>query len=151
MIRSFKPTDMEAVIDIWLNASIKAHDFVAADFWRSKVAEMREVYIPASETYVYEENGEVKGFASLYEDTLAAIFVAPNAQGGGIGKSLMRKAKDARRKLQLNVYKENVNSVDFYLKCGFKPITEQVDAHTGHIEISMEFAREQAQAATPTD
>ena len=50
MIREYNPTDIEAVLDIWLTASIKAHDFVAPEFWESQVANMRDLYIPASTT-----------------------------------------------------------------------------------------------------
>lgn len=80
---------------------------------------MRGIYIPSGETYVYEEEGIIKGFVSLYEDTLAAILVYPNSQRTGIGKQLMRKAKEVRDNLNLSVYKENLSSIEFYKKCGF--------------------------------
>ncbi len=35
-----------------------AHDFVKSEFWKSKVDDMREIYIPSGETYVYEEEGD---------------------------------------------------------------------------------------------
>ncbi len=46
MIRKFIESDMNQVINIWLEASIKAHDFVDGEFWESKVKDMREIYIP---------------------------------------------------------------------------------------------------------
>jgi len=42
MIREFKQSDIDSIIDIWLNASIKAHDFIKKDFWESKTNEMRK-------------------------------------------------------------------------------------------------------------
>ena len=141
MIRPFKESDMERVLSIWLEASIEAHDFVARDFWESKVKDMRNVYIPASETYVYDDKGIIYGFASLLENTLAAIFVAPDAQGRGIGKTLMNKAKEIRQELNLSVYKENKNSIEFYKKCGFEAVKEQIDEHTGHAELIMVLNR----------
>jgi putative acetyltransferase len=51
----------------------------------------------------------------------------------------MKKAKSLRRKLNLTVYLENEKSILFYRKCGFKPVEERVDEHTGHIEILMEY------------
>ncbi|MBE0368176.1 GNAT family protein [Pseudoalteromonas aurantia] len=83
MIRQYKQEDSELVLDIWLQASIKAHDFVAAEFWGSQVSNMREIYIPASKTYVFEIDGGVIGFYSLYENLLAAIFVSPEHKGQG--------------------------------------------------------------------
>jgi putative acetyltransferase len=139
MIRYYEPSDTDQIISIWLAASIEAHDFVKKEFWESKVADMRDVYLPASETYVYEDNGIIKGFVSLHGDTLAAIFVSPGEQGKGIGQQLMAKSKGVRRNLSLTVYKANRKSVEFHKKCGFKTMKEQVDEHTGHPELVMEF------------
>jgi len=137
MIRQFEQSDMEQVLKIWLDASIQAHDFIDDEFWISKVPEMRDVYLPSGETFVYDKKGVVLGFASLYENTLAAIFVTPEMQGQGIGRQLMDSAKKMRNELRLTVYKENPQSVSFYDKCGFKRLKEQVDIHTGHPEIVM--------------
>lgn len=130
---------MNQVINIWLDASIKAHSFINEEFWRSKAKEMREIYIPSGETYVFEEEHIVKGFMSLKKDTLAAIFVSPNEQRKGIGKKLILKAKQLRKNLNLTVYKENTDSVEFYKKSGFKIIDEQKDLHTGHLELIMQY------------
>ena len=100
---------------------------------------MRDVYLPASETYVYDEAGMIKGFMSLAGNTIAALFVAPYAQGKGIGQQLMAKSKEVRQFLTLAVYKENTRSISFYRKCGFETVGEQVDTHTGHLELVMAF------------
>ncbi|MFA0550350.1 N-acetyltransferase [Vibrio lentus] len=140
MIREYNPADIEAVLAIWLTASIKAHDFVAPEFWESKVANMRDLYIPASTTYVYQVDGEVRGFYSLYEGVLAAIFVSTEHQGSGIGKQLIHHAKLECLNLSLNVYKENQATIEFYLSQGFSIVSEQVDEHTGHQEYTMHLA-----------
>ncbi|MCP3941840.1 MAG: N-acetyltransferase [Desulfobacteraceae bacterium] len=140
MIRRFKQSDMEQILQIWLSASQKAHDFIKKDFWESKVDDMRDIYLPASETYVYDEGGTIKGFVSLYEETLAAMFVSMVDQGRGIGKQLMVKAKQVRENLSLSVYKENNKSIEFYKKCGFKIKLEQIDGHTGMSELLMVFS-----------
>jgi len=88
---------------------------------------------------VFEEEHIVKGFMSLKKDTLAAIFVSPNEQRKGIGKKLILKAKQLRKNLNLTVYKENTDSVEFYKKSGFKIIDEQKDLHTGHLELIMQY------------
>ncbi|WP_417783237.1 N-acetyltransferase [Terasakiella pusilla] len=137
MIRKFDPADMDTVLDIWLEASVLAHDFVEQDFWHRQLQPMREIYIPASDTFVYQVAGQVVGFYALYEESLAAIFVAPNYQGRGIGKVLLSHAKTMREKLSLCVYKENQKSYRFYLSQGFTVIGEQQDKHTGHPEFLM--------------
>ena len=81
MIRPFTASDMEAVLRIWLDASVRAHDFVPAQFWQEQLPAMRTVYLPFAQVWVYEDAGQVLGFYALVEDQLAAIFVAPQQQG----------------------------------------------------------------------
>ncbi|MEZ9644969.1 N-acetyltransferase [Vibrio sp. 10N.261.52.C2] len=140
MIREYNPADIEVVLDIWLTASIKAHDFVAPEFWESQVGNMRDIYIPASITYVYQVDGEVCGFYSLYEGILAAIFVSPQHQGCGVGKQFIQHAKLECPNLSLNVYKENQATIEFYLSQGFSIVSEQTDEHTGHQEYTMHLS-----------
>ncbi|OEA47888.1 GNAT family N-acetyltransferase [Vibrio parahaemolyticus] len=137
MIRKYNENDIDSVLEIWLNASVKAHDFISVEFWESQVENMRNIYIPVSETYVYQAESKVAGFYALYENNLAAIFVSPELQGKGIGKQLLSHAKDQRAVLSLSVYKENQVSYQFYLSQGFKVISEQLDEHTGHPEYTM--------------
>ena len=52
---------------------------------------MRDVYLPAAQTWVWEEEGVLKGFASVIDDRfLGALFVAPAAIRSGIGKALSK-------------------------------------------------------------
>ncbi|KDM89886.1 N-acetyltransferase [Photobacterium galatheae] len=140
MIRTFTTADMEPVLNIWLAASLKAHDFIPADFWQSQVENMRTLYLPASAVYVYEDEETVKGFYALYDNQLAAIFVTPEAQGKGIGKTLLNHAKMQREMLSLNVYQRNQASYQFYLSQGFEVTAESTDEHTGEAEWVMAFS-----------
>ena len=142
MIREYQPSDLDQILTIWLAASIQAHRFIGADYWESKVSDMRDIYLPASETCVYEDQGRVVGFYSLFGNSLAAIFVAPELQGQGIGSALLEDAKSRRETLQLTVYRENASSVRFYQQHGFCSLGEQVDEHTGHPELLLEFSPE---------
>ena len=138
MIREYREADIDHILDTWLSASIKAHSFVGSKFWQSKVSEMRELYIPASETFVYEVDEQIAGFYCLYGNTLAAVFVSPSLQGQGIGSALMDDAKSRRSCLQLSVYSQNAPSIRFYKKHGFIALNEQIDEQTGHPEFIME-------------
>ncbi|WP_355661302.1 N-acetyltransferase [Halomonas salifodinae] len=139
MIRTFQDADSDQVLAIWLSASIQAHDFVPKAFWASQVEAMRDVYLPAAETWVFEEQGRVSGFYCLVETTLAAIFVLPQRQGRGIGAALIEDAKQRRDGLTLTVYRANRPSVTFYQKHGFVIEAEQVDANTGQPELVMRW------------
>lgn len=140
MIREYRNKDIERILDIWFSASLKAHDFIEGSFWESQVNNMRNLYIPSADiVYVYEKKNHVVGFYAMHENTLAALFVAPEFQRQGIGKALMLHAKSQKNNLELTVYKENESSCEFYLKQGFKVVSEQVDPHTGHLELLMRF------------
>lgn len=130
---------MNQVLEIWLAASIAAHDFIPREFWESKVQDMREIYLPSSEILVHEDDGEVDGFLALHGNTVAALFVSPPRQNSGVGTMLVQKAKESRDTLQLTVYMENRKSVRFYEKQGFHAVEERRDTHTGHNELLMAF------------
>jgi putative acetyltransferase len=138
MLCDYSAEDVDQILEIWLSASVRAHDFIEPAFWESKLEAMRNLYIPASETRVFENASGIIGFYSLYANTLAAIFVSPEYQGKGIGTALLNDAKCKRQTLHLTVYKANRASILFYEKQGFVAIGEQIDEHTGYPELVME-------------
>ena len=138
MIRPFNTkTDMAQVLSIWVDTSIEAHSFIPREFWVSKLDDMRNLYLPSSETYVYEEMGFISGFISLAGNTIAALFVLPAHQGKGIGTGLIGKAREMHSPLHVHVYTENDRAVSFYEKNGFMTVHEDIDGHTGHPELVM--------------
>jgi len=139
MIQPATPHDTEAILSVWLPTSKQAHDFINPNFWDSQLSAMREVYLPAADTYVYRLEDKVCGFYSMVGDTLAAIFVLPCYQGQGIGKQLINHAKARYQTITLTVYKNNEASVGFYKAQGFVVTYEQVDTHTGQLEYVMVF------------
>ncbi len=132
-------SDIDAILTVWLDASVKAHDFIESSFWQSQLDNMRDVYLPNSDVWVFELNAQVVGFYALHNNTLAAIFVAPQQQGRGIGKQLLNHAKQQRNELHLTVYKANEPSCRFYRSQGFTLVREQADSHTGHTELLLHF------------
>ena len=55
MIRYFQQQDEDSVIRIWLEASAIAHSFIPRSYWESKVPDMRNEYLPQSQTLVNED------------------------------------------------------------------------------------------------
>jgi putative acetyltransferase len=140
MIRRATAMDSEAITDLWLHASILAHRFLPRDFWVSRAEDMRSVYLPNSETWVKIQENTVKGFASLVDDHLAALFVHPSAQDRGLGRELLDFAQEKRQSLFLSVYSENYRAVCFYRRNGFHVVEERQDAHSGHLEFVMAWS-----------
>ncbi|MEN7549550.1 N-acetyltransferase [Rapidithrix thailandica] len=141
MIRKLENRDINEVLSIWLEASFIAHHFIPKHFWESQVEPMKNLYIPHSETWVYEENEKILGFVSLNKGELAAIFIDPSQQKKGIGKALLTQARSLREKLTLKVFKENTAAKAFYLKQGFVVTSEQTDPMTGHPELVMTWEK----------
>lgn len=142
MIRLFKEEDTEAVVSLWLEASIVAHDFVPRSFWEAAAVDMRTLYLPMSDEivlYVNDGTGELDAFMAFTGDFLAALFVAPHAQGKGLGSRMFRIARRMHPELTLAVYKENRRALAFYEKHGLRVCGERMEERTGHVELLMEF------------
>ncbi|MEN8381208.1 N-acetyltransferase [Acinetobacter radioresistens] len=129
-IRPASSDDFEKLVDIWFEASIRAHHFIPESYWEENKAEMQNNYLPRSEVYLAEDEQQIYGFIALVENEIAAIFVAPDQQGKGIGKLLISHAKNLRPQLVLNVYQDNKNSIAFYKSEGFEVVQESFETET---------------------
>lgn len=140
-IRSNNETEINKLVEIWYEGSLIAHDFIDRNYWKSKQSEMEEKYLPMSETYVVSNEKDIIGFLSMMDNYMAALFIDVKHQGSGYGKGLLDFIKSQRENIQLNVYKKNNNSVDFYLKNGFVVIEETLDEQTSEEEFLMEWKK----------
>jgi len=140
MIRPFEPPDMDAVLDIWLRASVSAHSFIDRTYWEKQTDAMRRHYLPSARTFVCEDEatGRIAGFVSCIGNFIAALFVDPDRQGTGIGKRLLEHARTRYGSLRLNVYTENRKAIRFYIRQGFRIVRRQNDPDTGHEELCMQ-------------
>jgi putative acetyltransferase len=129
--------DWDKIIDIWLRASLKAHDFIPASFWKNAVDDMKSLYLPHSEVYVVERGAEILGFAAMSEQTLAALFVDPAYQGQGIGSILLEEVKRRYGSILLKVYVKNKSAVQFYKNKDFRVVSQEIDERTGEEEYLM--------------
>ena len=75
MIRSFRQSDMEPIMEIWLAGNLQAHSFIPESYWRSNWEAVRG-QIPEAEICVWEEDGAVLGFIGLTDGYVAGLFTA---------------------------------------------------------------------------
>lgn len=82
---------------------------------------------PKFHIWVAESGGKVVGFCSAVKERevnrIMAIYVLPNYQSRGIGKSLMIKAFDwlgDSKDISVNVVRYNDNAIRFYERMGFE-------------------------------
>ena len=140
-IRLMTGEDISRVVDLWYEVSLEAHSFIPAAYWQDKREAMATRYLPRGETHLAVTKNEVKGFASVVGNYLAAVFVQRSAQGKGFGKGLLNYVKGKRVELELKVYIKNYRSVQFYLSQGFVIVGENMDKETGEIEYEMRWQR----------
>lgn len=139
-IRLSEECDINIIMEIWLESTIRAHSFIEKDYWVNNYDLVKTKYIPYSKTYVYEEGNKIKGFISIIENNfIGALFVDNNSEGNGIGKKLLDFAKKEYKSLSLAVYKENEKALKFYLREGFSIVKEQVNEYSKRLELMMEY------------
>lgn len=140
MIRIAVKDDYSHLIDIWLEASIKAHHFIDSSYWISSAQKMKDIYLPSSETWVLEvESNTIKGFVSVKGDHIAALFISTAYQGKGYGSIFLQFLKTKYDQLSLHVYALNEQAVHFYQKHGFQVVEEMLDENTGAKDYRMEW------------
>ena len=140
MIRKLRKTDLDEVAYIWLHTNKKAHDFIAETYWDEHF-EMVEGMLGDAEIYVFEEQGQIKGFVGLDGEYIAGIFVREKEQSLGIGKQLLDFVKSLKGQLKLNVYQKNERAIQFYLREEFSIQSESLDSNTGEKELIMVWKR----------
>ena len=140
MIRNMEPSDLDAVLDIWLESNLQAHPFVPAGYWRDNLEMVRE-QLPRAEVYVWEEPAGIQGFRGLSGGHIEGLFVRADARSRGIGRRLLEAAKEGRDRLTLCVYEQNGGAVRFYSREGFSVERRGTDSATGEAEFWMSWER----------
>lgn len=144
-LRPYLDEDFDALVTAWRAASVVAHPFLTPDFLDAEVTSIRDVYLPASETWVAVVDGEAIGFLALLGSEVGALFVHPKFWGRGIGLSLLDKAASLRDKLTVDVFEDNEIGRAFYTRCGFVATGQEVHKETG-----LPMIRMQLNEASPT-
>lgn len=125
-IRPYRPTDLDFLIALWLESTITGHPFIKESYWYESEPLVRQEYIPNATTWVYEHRGQLGGFISIMADKfIAALFVATDLQGKGVGKTLIRYAQACYPMLMLEVFQKNYHAHQFYKRLGFSDISEE--------------------------
>jgi putative acetyltransferase len=131
MIRKYTQEEIPTLLVIWGKAAKLAHPFLSNDFHEMVKGAMKDMYLPNSDTWVYEESGVIIGFISMAGNEIGGLFVDPKKHAKGIGTSLMNHMREFHTELEVEVFEENKIGKPFYEKNGFKIIKEYVMKETG--------------------
>lgn len=148
MRRSYRTDDVEEVIAVWEAATRVAHPFLSDAFLAAERDNLRNLYLPHTETTVWEVDdadgdtegrvkggGRVVGFIALIcgEEgvEIGGLFVDPSRHRQGIGRALLRHAREEKGELEVEVFEANPIGRAFYAGQGFEPIGRSTHEATG--------------------
>lgn len=131
VIRPYSNDDLGEVLDAWYLASREAHSFLSEDFFDAERERLSRMWLPGSDTSVFEVDGRVVGFVSMVGNEVGGVFVTPEYQKQGVGRALMDHAAATRDYLELEVFEANTIGRRFYDIYGFRVLSEGVESETG--------------------
>ena len=142
MVRKFKENDLTAVMQIWLNTNIKAHNFIDSKYWTDNY-DMVKNMLPHSEIYVHENDvtKQIDGFIGLNDNYIEGIFVEQAVQSKGIGKQLLDFVKNIKSSMSLRVYQKNTRAISFYQREQFFIQSRSTDDNTNEKEFIMTWGK----------
>ena len=119
MIRRSQRHESEKLISIWCRAVDATHDFLSIQDRAEIEVQVRE-FLPDAPLWVaVDDDDSPVAFMLLSEHHLEALFVDPDARGGGVGRQLVEHALASIPDLTTDVNAQNTQAVGFYQKMGF--------------------------------
>ncbi len=128
-IRRFAAQDAQAVTTLIENTLLVSNTghYTVEEISRLAAGYSQETMRALSsraDVWVYEEEAIVQGVVCLDRSTLQALFVAPDRQGHGIGRALMRVAEASARRRGVAALEvpASLTAVGFYERVGFRSL-----------------------------
>lgn len=140
MIRKYEDKDEPMLINIWYNSSSLAQPFLDTAFVEKVKKDMKDIYLPNAETWVFEENNVVIGFISMIGNEIGGLFVSPDQHSKGVGTRLVDFIGEYHRELEVEVFKDNKIGRSFYDKYGFKMMKEYFHEESNQVLLRMKFS-----------
>ncbi|WP_420644857.1 GNAT family N-acetyltransferase [Candidatus Leptofilum sp.] len=131
VIRKYQPEDCEGVLAVWESATAVAHPFLSRTFLEQERLNIATLYLPNSDTWVWEVEETILGFMSLVGNEVGGLFVDPKSHRGGIGTALINVARAQQPNLEVEVFTENAIGRAFYANVGFELMYCKIEAETG--------------------
>ena len=143
LIRQYDEYDIDALMKIWLDTNIQAHNFISSDYWRSNYDMVRKI-LPYAEIYVYQDDSakQIIGFIGLNGNYIEGVFVKETMQSKGIGKMLLDYINKFKNTITLKINQKKKKAIRFYLREKFSIQSENVDDNTEEKEFIMVWNRQ---------
>jgi RimJ/RimL family protein N-acetyltransferase len=116
--------ELPVVIDVWYRSLLGSLEGMRPDQLRSEGSYkdfFRNVVAIRRDVWVAELDGEVAGVLALCDSEIDRLYVAPEAQGRGVGTALLDHAKSLHPAgLTLVTHERNIGARRFYERHGFE-------------------------------
>lgn len=118
-IRRVRRDEGKDILSIWRDSVEATHHFLSASDRQNIELEVGK-FLPEAPLWVtVDDKDKPVAFMLLSEHHLKALFVAPEAQGMGVGRLLVAYALSLIPRLTLDVNEQNQAALTFYQKQGF--------------------------------
>lgn len=122
-IRGRTAADNAELVEVWLRSVRASHDFLSEQDLLDLYPQVRDVYLPQVEVWVYETaEGRSGGFIGLSEAHVEMLFIEPALRGQGIGTRLLDHVRRLQPALTVDVNEQNPRACGFYRRYGFHPV-----------------------------
>lgn len=129
---------IEKILNIWLNSNLEAHDFIKREYWIDNLDKVKKKFSDST-IYVYYADNQIVGFADLYEQYIAGLFITDNYRNKGIGRFLLERLKSDYNVLNLYVNEKNEGAIRFYTKHQFEIRSKEFEVETQEYEYFMKW------------
>jgi putative acetyltransferase len=129
-LRPYNTADLAEVVSLWRASKRVAFPYVEAQQRYSledDTNHFHNVVTQECEVWLAESGGQVFGRMAIMDDLIDQLFVRVEAQGQGIGSSLLNKARELSPDgLRAFTFQKNLAARLFFEKHGFKVVREGV-------------------------
>ena len=122
-IRARQDDDLPQLLVIWRSAVEVSHGFLTTDdvdWYEQLVSD----YLPRMNDLrvAVQDDGRPVGFIAQEAGEIYMLFVAPHAQGTGVGSALLEHVSETEPTLRLDVNEQNPTALAFYLSRRFEQV-----------------------------
>ena len=118
-IRTAREADFDTLTDLWERSARSTHAFMDDDAFAHQRPRIRDLLLPSMDVWVAEDHGELLGFVGARDAVVELLYVAPEAQGRGLGRALLSYVDGGAGPRSVEVFADNTVGVAFYRSQGF--------------------------------
>ena len=125
ILRPFRDDDLEALLRLFHASRRRAHRHI--DVHRRYTRDDDRGFLvgkmlPRNEVWVAEDEGRLLGFMAIEPGWVNQLYVAVEAQRGGVGSALIEHAKALMDDIRLHTFQANAPARAFYARHGFEEV-----------------------------